>query len=477
MADNKQIAKDVVEAVGGKDNVVSVVHCMTRLRFTLKDMGVPNPNEIKRIDGVLGAQESGGQFQVIVGQNVPKVYDEVCNLTGLAKKAGINENLDVDLPKEQLSPKHLGSIVLKYLSGSMVPLIPMLICAGLLKVVPSLFGPRLLGLITETSDIYVLVTFLSNAGFYFLPIYIGYTASRQIGLTPILGAFMGGILLEPTFMQFATNGTPFTVAGIPCTPLNYSSTVLPILLAVPAMYLLERIFKRIVPDILSTICVPLLTLLVSVPLTLCLLAPLGSWCGNALMIIFEFFGSSGGIISAVSLGILCGLWQPMVLTGMHVAVSALGAANFMAAQSDSFFLVAIGIASFSLFGVELGAWLRLRNKKEKAQAFGFFVSNVIGGVSEPFMYGMMFRYSRLFICNAAASCIAGAVSGLLHVTQYTLPGVTNFLAVLRWTGGPMENTVIGFGVTILVIVLGCVFTYLFGFTKDELENGPVSERD
>lgn len=182
MATNKQIAENVLKAVGGKENVQQVTHCMTRLRFTLKDDTIPDKEEVKKISGVMSVVVSGGQFQVVIGQNVPKVYDELCALGNFEKKPGIDE--DLDKPKEKLTVKSFFGNILNGVSGCMTPLIPLLLVAGLLKMVPALFGQGVLNILSPDSDLYTLFTFLGDAGFYFLPIAIGYTGSEKIWRNP-----------------------------------------------------------------------------------------------------------------------------------------------------------------------------------------------------------------------------------------------------------------------------------------------------
>ena len=171
MADNKKIASDVLAAVGGAANISDVAHCVTRLRFTLKDQNIPVDAEVKKIPGVLGVVRSGGQYQVIIGQNVTKVYDEVCSMGSFTAHAAINENLDA--PKEKLTPKKIGSKILNYLAGSMTPLIPVLTVAGFAKIVTSLFGPTMLNLIAKDSGTYILFDIIYNACFYYMPILLG----------------------------------------------------------------------------------------------------------------------------------------------------------------------------------------------------------------------------------------------------------------------------------------------------------------
>lgn len=475
MADNKKIAADVLGALGGKDNITFAAHCMTRLRFNLKDMELPDIDAIKKINGVIGAQISGGQFQVIIGQNVPKVYDELIKMSGLAKQESIDENLDANGAKTPLTPAAVGNAVLNYLSGSMVPMIPLLLASGMFKTIAVVLGPTMLNLIADTSDLYVLLNMLYNVTFYFIPIFLGFTAAKNIGATPMYGAFMGGVLIEPTFMQMATEGNAFSVYGIPCVPANYAQTVIPILLTVALMSVFEKFLRKHMPDSLTTVFTPLLTLALTVPFALCLLAPLGSWCGNGLAAIFEFLGAEGGIVAIIGGGVLAALWVPMVITGMHVAVIMIAIANFMSTGSDGFILVATTISLWAVYGVEIATWLKLRNKEEESQCAGYLVAQLVGGVGEPFIYGMLFRYRKLFVACMTGSFVAGAVALALHVNAY-LAAASNVLNIMAFAGGGNENLIGAVIAAVAGFVVSFAVAWFFGFSEDELENGPVSER-
>ena len=477
MADNKKIATDVLAAVGGAENVTTVAHCMTRLRFTLKDIDLPDTKAVQKIDGVIGAQVSGGQFQVIIGQNVPKVYDELCAMGGFAKQAAIDENLDPDAPKEKLTIKGVFNAILNYLSGSMVPMIPVLLCAGLFKTVGVLLGSTMLGVLADDSDFIVLMDMLYNAAFYFMPVYLGYNAAKQLGVTPVLGAFAGGILIEPTFEELATAGSSFSVYGIPCTPSDYSSTVVPILLTVWAMSYIEKFFKKYVPDTLSTVFTPFLTMAVTVPIELCLMAPIGGWVGTGIGYALDFLGSSGGILTIVTVGLVAALWLPLVVTGMHITLAVLAVANFMVLGYDAVVFVGTTMCLFAGYGVELACFFKLRDKDEKSKALGYFISNIVGGVGEPFIYGIAFRYRKTFLCDMVAAFIGGALAAILGVTAYVVGAGSNALCIVAFMGGSTSNLVCGVIAAAVSFVLGFIFTWFFGFTEDELENGPVSERE
>ena len=239
--DNKKIAENVLVAVGGKDNITSALHCMTRLRLVLKDFNIPNLEEIKNIPGVLGAQVSGGQLQVIIGQNVPHVYKAVCEMTGLETKKAIEENLDVK--KEKLTWKKVGSNILDYLSGSMIPLLPAMIGASLFKTIGVLLGPDTFGMISAESNFILLCNIVYDACFYFLPVYLGFNAAKKLDIPPALGAFAGTVLISPNFIAMATNGQAFSIYGLNVPVNNYSQSVFPVLLSVYALSLIYKLVK------------------------------------------------------------------------------------------------------------------------------------------------------------------------------------------------------------------------------------------
>ena len=249
---NAEKAAQIIEAVGGKDNVTNVSHCMTRLRLTLKDESKANDEAVKAIDGIIGTVRAGGQYQIIVGQSVPKVYDEVVKM-GVAAGGSIDENLDA--PKEKLTFKTAGKNVLNYLSGTMTQLIPVMIAAAMFKTVNVVFCD-LLKVYGADSDMYKLFDFLYDAGYYFMPIYIGYAAAKKLNVSPVLGLYMGGILVAPGLINIVNAGEPFKVFGLPIRLVDYSSSVLPVIVCVAILCYIEKFFKKVVPDALSTIFVP-----------------------------------------------------------------------------------------------------------------------------------------------------------------------------------------------------------------------------
>lgn len=468
--DNKKIAEEVLAAVGGAENITSVTHCMTRLRLNLKDQSVPNDAEIKSIKGVLGAQWSGGQYQVIIGQNVPKVYAEVLQL-GVAGSGPVEENADG--AKDPLTLKGVGNAILNYLSKSMVALIPIMMGAAMFRTIAVVMGPDMLNMWALDSAEYILFNnWLYNAGFYFMPIFLGWSAAKQLGASPQLGMMLGGVLLAPELMNLvaasAETGVMTTpVYGIPAALNNYSNSVLPIILCVPVMWQVEKFFKKVVPDMLSTVFVPFLTMFVMVPLSLCILAPIGSIAGNALGGVMFSLSNTGGIVTVLTLVIVAAFWEFLVMTGMHQVLLTLAITQLMTVGSDASILVAGGMAQFATWGMAFGAFLRLKEKDEKGAQLGYALSGILGGVTEPALYGCGFKYMRAMVGMVVGGAVGGLICALAHATCYVL-GATNILFLLGFVAGGTANlmwTAIA-GVTAFVIAAG--ITYFFGFTKEQL---------
>lgn len=242
------------------------------------------------------------------------------------------------------------------------------------------------------------------------------------------------------------------------------------------MLVVKRILRKNMPDALQTVFVPFLTLGITLPIMFCLLAPIGSWLGNGLAAVFNFIGTSGGIISIIGGGILAAAWLPMVITGMHVALIGIAQVAFLQAGYDPFIFVAITISLWPAFGAEVAAFLKLKLPEEKSACAGYLVAQLIGGVGEPFIYGMDFRYPKLFICSMIGSFTAGALALALGVTAYVAGLPSSALSILTFVGGGTENLLFACIAAGAGFVVSFIVTWLFAFTKDELENGPVSER-
>jgi len=468
VSDTQKLASEVLEAVGGSANVSNLAHCMTRLRFTLKDEAKADDEKVKGIDGVLGLAKSGGQYQVVIGPKVPEVYDAIV-AQGVAAGGSVDENLDADLTEKQpLTPKRVGENILNFLSNSVVPLIPMLITGALFKTVAAVFGSTMLGVLPDDSPFIFVCNQVYNAAFYFLPIVAGFTSAKYMKANPVLGALMGAILIEPKFLALSSatdTAFAYSVYGIPAPTLNYANSLIPVLLSVWVMSYVQRFFDRKLPEQVRTVFAPFFTFVVMLPVALCALAPLGNYLGVGLAAFLEWLGTTP--LGFLAVTIIAATWPILVMTGMHVGLAAIALAQFAQTGQDTMVLMAANIQNFVATGVALAVWLRLKDKDQKNLAFGYFITQFVGGVGESLLYGVFLRYKRPWIGSIAGGAAAGLYGALTHVVLYA--PTTGIFATLGFAGGSTANFVNGIIGTVLGVVVAFVVTWFFGLSKDAIE--------
>lgn len=457
-----QTAEQILAAVGGKDNVMSVFHCITRLRFHLKDTSIPNIEQIKKIDGVMGAQLSGGQFQVIIGTNVDKVYQEVCSIGGFAEQDAIEENLG-DKPKEKLTVKGIGHTILNGLTGSITPVLPVFICGGLLKMIVIILGPAMLGLLNESSGIYTVLSFAGDAGFYFLPVILGYTSAKQFKANPIIGMLLGAILIHPSFVEIVSNGTTLDFLGLPITPMNYSSSVIPIILIVWVMSYVERFWEKYVPSMLKIMLVPFLTVLVMLPLALVILAPLGVILGSFISSFFLWLHS---VLGPFGIALLGSVYALLILTGMHHPLNMAVFVTLTSVGYDEVVFVAGTAASMALAGIALAFALKSKKPENRSIGFSSFILLEIAGITEPTLYGVGLPYIRTMFAQAIGGFCGALYMGIMGVKMYNLTG-SNILGLTGFIGkdsGNFMHAIIG---ALIAFVVAFVAVFVIGYDENK----------
>ena len=242
--DNEKMAAEIIAAVGGKENIAAATHCMTRLRLNLKDESKSSDDEITKVSGVLKVVHAGGQVQVVIGQGVDRVYDEVVKLGGIKAQGAVDENLD-DKPKQKLTPKVVLNNILGALSGSITPVLPVFIVAGIFKMVAVLLGPSNLGLLTEESHLYQLCNLVNSGCFLFLPFFVAYSTAQKFKANPVLAMIIPAIMLHSDMLAIVAAGEPFRIYSlIPMKLVNYAQAVVPIVLIVWAMSYVEKWVKK-----------------------------------------------------------------------------------------------------------------------------------------------------------------------------------------------------------------------------------------
>lgn len=450
---NKDIAAKVLLGIGGRENIIHVTHCMTRLRFNLNDYNLAKETEIKKIDGVLGCQNIGGQLQVIIGTNAASVYDVFCEMADMKKGERIKENLDAlsDRPEAvgKKSLRDIGNTMLNYIAGSLTPLIPLLIAASFFKTLGTVLGPNLLGIVTAGSDMEVLLTFVGDAGFYYLPVFVGYSASKKIGCNPVIGMLLGAVLIHPTLVALSgAEAVSFMVYGIPCSVQNYTSTIIPMILSIWIMSYVERILKKYVPEAIKVFMVPFGTMLIMLPLSLCLLGPAGNFIGTYVC---NGIIALNGVASPLALGIVGATFPLLVMTGMHITLIAFMLTSFPILGFDPLLAPGVACASWANLGVAIACIVKFKSKQQKSLTMGYIITWFFGGVGEPLLYGLNIVFKTPLYATMAAGFLAGLLGGFLNLGAYTLSTANGVYGLASFIGGSTGNY-IATAVTIAVSV-------------------------
>lgn len=461
--DYKMLATKIIELVGGKANIAHALHCATRLRFNLKKFDNIQVEEIKQVQGVMGTMRVGEQLQVIIGPNVENVFDEVSRLLQLDDTQPVKE----DYKKKKVTIKSFGAAILDALSGTMGPVIPAIVASAFFKMLTSILGPDLLNVLPVESDLYTLFTFVGDAAFYFFPVIVGYSAAKKFKVTPVLGILMGAVLIHPTLLQMVSDGTPFSIFGLPVHLQNYSSTIIPVILSVWVMSYVEKFFMTYIPSAIRSVFAPPLTLLIMLPVSLCVLSPAGAILGNYVVEGLLLLEGSVGFLGVAIVG---ALYAILVMTGMHMLVITTLFQIFATVGYDGFLAPALCYSSFAVMGVGIGAFLRLKNKEEKALAASYAITSIVAGTSEPTLYGICVKYKKPFIGLIGGGFIGGLYGGISNAIVATLVPASNFTCLLGFLGSSDMNMVNGIIGCLVSVISAILITYFLGFDKKDLES-------
>lgn len=457
-----EMSKQILELVGGKENIGYFTHCVTRLRFNVRDKYLVNTDELGKIKGVIGTQWSGEQLQVIVGQDVEKIYSIISKDAGLAEEAAIDENLDTALKKsKKFSVKQVGEKSIAYLFSSVSNVIPLLMVAGLAKTVASILGPVGFNVITDTSDLYLVLGFLFDASFYFLPIYLGYSAAKALHTDVALGIYMGALILVPNFVAMVGVRETLNVFGINVPVASYGQSFLPVILGVWIMSYVNKFLKKVIPNILSAIFVPFLTVVIMTPLMFAVCGPFGSLIGGSISSFFMYMGGSNDIIRIIGSMLLGASYPYLTLFGLHATAYIAAYTTYFELGYESFLMPMGYMFSWLTFGMALGAFIKYKKQENKGAAIGYFTSGIIGGITEPTLYGICLKNKKAMIVMVLCCAIGGLITGIIHVRVY-VAGMPNLINIaLIWTGGSITNIIKGVGLEIISLMLGLVGTLLF----------------
>ncbi|MGE6631886.1 beta-glucoside-specific PTS transporter subunit IIABC [Bacillus sp. NPDC077027] len=447
----RQLAEDIIKHIGTEKNVHSLVHCATRLRFTLNDRSKADKAAIEKLNGVVTVMESGGQFQVVIGNTVPEVYKEIGEFTNLLN----DSNQSSDRPSEQ-STSLFGKFV-DIVSGIFTPLLGVMAGAGILK--------GLLGIcinakwLTPEDTTYQILFAASDSLFYFLPLLLAFTSARKFKANPFVAVTIAGALIYPSIQELAKGGGDVSFFGIPVVLMSYTSTVIPIILAVFVMSYIERFFNKVIHESVKNFITPLILLVTIVPLTLIIFGPFGVYAGNGIaaviLKVFSFSPTLAGALIAMA-------WQILVIFGIHWGLVPV-ILNNIAVHGKDHIKPATAPAVFSQAGASIGVMLKTKNKKLKTLAGSTAVSAVFG-ITEPAVYGVTLRLKKPFIAAVISAGVGGAIIGYSQSVAIA-SGLPSLLTLPIFYGQGFTGFLIGISVS---FVLSIVLTYLIGF-KDPVD--------
>lgn len=471
MGKYKQLAQDIIKNVGGKENINGLTHCITRLRFKLKDESIANDDVLKNMGDIVTVMKSGGQYQVVIGNHVEAVYKDVVEI------------IDLDNLNTSSETKKSGSILDKgidIISGIFQPVLGIMAACGMLKGLNALFVA--LGLYSATSGGFMVINAAGDALFTFLPLFLGYTSAKKFGLKPMLGLALGAAMCYPAIqgssisagadaMYTLFKGTMFASPvyidffGLPIISMDYTGTVVPIIFVVYFASKCEKLFNKFVPDLVKFFFVPMLTLLVTLPVALIVIGPITTFgstlISEAVLSIRDFSPLLAGAIVGFS-------WQILVIFGLHWGFIPVYINNVMTLGYDNV-MMPFFACTFATSAVVLAIFIKTKDKKLKEMAIPNFISGIFG-VTEPAIYGMLLPLKKPFIISCIASGIGGAFYGFFNLRKFITGGMGIFeLPAMIEPNGGMGNLIVALSGMAISMVVAFVLTMVLYKDKEEVK--------
>ena len=466
-----KLATFIIKNVGGKDNINNLIHCITRLRFYLKDESKANDDVLKNQRGILDVMHAGGQYQVVIGNEVTNVYDAVMKqLPGLSDKPApqTNEN-------DNRNPvaKAFGNLI-GFITGSMSPVIGVIAASGIIKGLLALLTlPQLGALLNVKSPVYITVSAMADSAFFFLPILVGFSAAKRLGSDPIIAAVIGGFITYPQMITWGTAGKMmFNLGGWNFRFLNYSYSIFPMILAAWLAAKCEDWLKKVLPSYLQMIFVPLITILVVSTITLVITGPVIQGAANGIAVFINWLVSASGWLGGLVIG---AFYQLLVIFGLHWGVVPLVAQQIASTGQSS--LNAIICSTMIAQGAAVLA-VAVKSKKADMKELGIAAAiSAFCGVTEPAIYGINLRYKKVFASGCIGSAFGGLVTGLMHGTMY---GFTGGLIGFSSFFNPARPTQLNSFYTFLIasavsIVVAFIVTWVWGY-NDNMTMGKKVEK-
>lgn len=461
-----QLAKTIIQDVGGKDNVNSVIHCATRLRFKLKDEKKADDDALKDTDGVVTVVKAGGQYQVVIGNEVADVYDAVLKEGGFSGGGQVPDDYGED-DNSSFVDKAVALI-----SGIFTDILAPLSAGGIIKGL--VVSVAAMGWLSKTSGAYQILYAIGDSIFYFLPIFLGVTSARRFHMNQFIGLAIGAVLTYPTMVALASSktvlgtlfsGTPFaseihtTFFGIPVVTMNYTSTVLPVIFTVWFASIIEHWAKKWIPTVVQMFLVPVVTMIIALPVAFIVIGPVMTWVGDAIGAVMQSVYNFSPIVAGLIVG---ALWQVLVIFGVHWGIVAVTTADMSALGYDPILALTLMVC-YAQVGVVLAIIKQTKDKKLKDTAIGAFFSGIFG-VTEPAIYGVTLPRKTPFILSCIGGAISGAIIGGFHAVIYILPSMGFFAipAFVNPKGGSMTPIIGVIIAGVVAFIVGFALQMLFG---------------
>ena len=445
--DYEKIAQQILQLVGNKQNIISVNHCFTRLRFQLKDNNKANREKLLQTEGVISVVESSGQYQVVLGNKVTKIYDALLPLIG-----------EINSIKQEQPKVSIGIKILNAFAAIFTPIIPAIAASGMLKgilaiavIIGNYYSTDI-----KTYNTYIILHAASDAVFYFMPIILGYTAAKVFKAHEFISMIIGATLCYPSMVSLMTSKSEVTFFAIELTKANYTSSVIPIIIAVFILSYIQRFLEKIIPEVLKIIMVPTFSLLIMIPATLLIFGPIGIYIGEFINWIYYYIMGVSPILLGAFIG---GVWCILVIFGAHRAIVPIGI-NDVAQTGRQNLLAFAGAANFAQAGAAFGVFFKTKNKNLKTVAASATVTALFG-ITEPAIYGANLRLKKPMICAVICGAIAGGLmgwggsygnafanQGVLTIPVYAEAGTKAFLCYLIGIGFAF------FGSCIMTMIVG-----------------------
>ena len=453
------LARIIIQNVGGKSNILSLTHCVTRLRFKLKDESKAQTDILKDTDGIVTVIQSGGQYMVVIGNHVPQVYDAVCAVGHITPGGAVNEDGTAaegggDAPQEKMNPFNA---FISIITSVFTPALGCLAACGMIKGLLALFVA--VGVLDGAGPTYNILYSLGDCFFYFMPILLAYTASKKFGLPEMEGMVIGAAMLYPYLLGSSTyaHDSLFMIPVIMPTSGDYTSSVIPIICAIAFAAWFEKLYSKYIPDTIKLFAIPLITCTVTFCLTLWVIGPIAAGAGDLLGVFFNWLANVNGILLGAVVG---GLWQVLVMFGLHWAIVPM-MLNNLATQGFDTAMVGMFGTTFAQVGAVAAIWIKTKNKKTKSLCAPAFIS-AIAGVTEPAIYGITLPKKTPFIITCVVAAVVGGLLMAFGVTSYTSAGmgVFGYTAYINTFTNDISGMITSIILSLVSVAAAFVLTFL-----------------